>query len=81
MTISLLSGKITVRFQSRAYLKFLQDYQYYILFDSSYTLRGYLTIQEQSLVTTSLLNFAQEHPSVALMIKPHPAHRPDGLRL
>jgi CDP-glycerol glycerophosphotransferase (TagB/SpsB family) len=60
--------------QSRAYLKVPEDYQYYILFDSSYTLRGYLTIREQSQVTTSLLRFAQAHPEVALLIKPHPGH-------
>jgi hypothetical protein len=60
--------------QSRAYLNVPADYQYYILFDSSYMLRGYITIREQSLVTTSLLKFAQEHPYVALLIKPHPAH-------
>ena len=66
-------------FQSRAYLNIPQDFQNYILFDSNYPLRGYLTIQELSLVTNALLNFAREHPSVALMIKPHPAHRHDWL--
>ena len=65
--------------QSRAYLNIPQDYQHYILFDSNDILRGYLTIQEQSLVTNALLNFAKEHPAVALMIKPHPTHRPGWL--
>jgi hypothetical protein len=65
--------------RSRAYLKIPQDFQHYILFDSNYTLRGYLTIQEQSLVTNALLNFIREYPSVALIIKPHPAHRPGWL--
>ena len=60
--------------QSRTYLNVPGDYQYYILFDSSYTLRGYITTQEQSIVTKSLLNFAREHSSVAIIIKPHPAH-------
>ena len=65
--------------QSRAYLNIPQYFQHYILFDSGYTLSGYTTIQEQSLVTESLLNFAREYPSAALMIKPHPAHRPGWL--
>jgi hypothetical protein len=65
--------------QSRAYLGIPQHFQNYILFDSSYALRGYHTLHEQSLVTTALLNFAREHPSVALMIKPHPAYRPGWL--
>ena len=66
-------------FQSRAYLNIPQDFQNYILYDSNYILRGYLTIQELSLVTNALLNFVRERPSVALMIKPHPAHRPGWL--
>jgi hypothetical protein len=65
--------------QSRAFLKIPQDFQNYILFDSNEDSRGYLTIQEQSLVTNALCNFAQQHPSVALMIKPHPVHRPGWL--
>ena len=65
--------------QSRAFLNIPQDFQHYLLLESSPTLRGYLTIQEQSLVTGSLLNFAREHPAVALMIKPHPAHEMDWL--
>lgn len=65
--------------QSRAYLNIPQNFQNYILFDSNEDSRGYLTIQEQSLVTNALGNFAREHPSVALMIKPHPVHRPGWL--
>jgi hypothetical protein len=65
--------------QSRSYLNIPSKFQYYILFDSNYTLRGYLTIREQSLVTKTLLSFAQKHPSVALIIKPHPAHLPGWL--
>jgi len=65
--------------KSKIYLNIPQDYEYYILFDSSYNLRGYITLQEQSLVTEALLNFAREHPSVALMIKPHPAYIPGWL--
>ena len=65
--------------QSRSHLKIPQNFQNYILFDASYPLRGYVTIQELSLVTNALLNFVREHPSVALMIKPHPAHRPGWL--
>jgi hypothetical protein len=65
--------------QSRACLNIPQDFQHYILFDSNEDSRGYLTIQEQSLVTNALGNFAREHPSAALMIKPHPVHRPGWL--
>jgi UDP-N-acetylglucosamine 2-epimerase len=65
--------------QSRAYLNIPQDFQYYILFDSNADSRGQLTVQEQSQVTNALGNFAREHPSVALMIKPHPVHRPGWL--
>jgi hypothetical protein len=65
--------------RSRAFLNIPQDFQNYILYDSNSTLRGYLTVQEQSLVTNALFKFAREHPSVALMIKPHPAHRPGWL--
>jgi len=60
--------------QSQALLNIPQQYQYYILFDSNATLRGYHTIQEQSLVTETLLNFIREYPEVALLIKPHPIH-------
>jgi hypothetical protein len=65
--------------QSRSYLNIPQTYQYYILFDSNANSRGCLTIQEQSQVTRALLSFAREHPSVALMIKPHPVHSPGWL--
>ncbi len=65
--------------QSKTYLNIPQVYQYYILFDPNYTLRGYLTLQEQSLVTEALLRFTREQSSLALMIKPHPAHSPGWL--
>lgn len=65
--------------QSRSYLNIPSGFQHYILFDSSSTQRGYITIQEQSLVAKELLDFVREHPSVALIIKPHPAHRPGWL--
>ncbi len=65
--------------QSRTCLNIPQDFQDYILLDSNGTLRGYLTRREQALVAGSLLNFAREHPAVALMIKPHPAHIPGWL--
>ena len=65
--------------QSRVHLTIDQQYQSYFLYDSNATLRGYSTLQEQSQVTEALLNFAREHPSVALMIKPHPAHIPGWL--
>jgi hypothetical protein len=62
--------------QSRVYLNIPQDFQNYFLFDANSILRGYLTIQEQSLVIKALLNFAREHRSVALIIKPHPSSCP-----
>jgi hypothetical protein len=65
--------------QSRAYLNIDQKFQHYFLYDSQAALRGYTTCQEQSKVTKALLIFAREHPSVALMIKPHPSHRPGWL--
>lgn len=65
--------------QSRAYLNIDQKYQSYFLYDSQASLRGYTTCQEQSKVTKALLIFAREHPSVALMIKPHPSHLPGWL--
>ncbi len=61
--------------QSRTYLNIPSNYKNYILFDPNATLRGYLTVQEQCLVTNSLLIFVKEHQSVALMVKPHPSHR------
>jgi hypothetical protein len=65
--------------QSRAYLNIPQSFKYYILFDSNADSRGHLSVQEQSLVTNALGNFVREHPSVALMVKPHPVHRPGWL--
>jgi hypothetical protein len=65
--------------QSRAYLNIPQDFHYYILFDSNEDSRGHLTVQEQSRVINALGNFAREHPSVALLVKPHPVHRPGWL--
>jgi len=65
--------------QSRAFLNIPNEFQNYILFDPNYTLRGFLTLQEQSLVTEALLNFAREHPAMAIIIKPHPAHSPGWL--
>jgi hypothetical protein len=61
--------------QSRACLQIHGNFQYYFLFDANAALRGFITNREQSLVTRALLTFAGAHPSVALIIKPHPVHR------
>lgn len=50
-------------------------YSNYILYDSGTLLRGFLSVQEQIKTVTSLLNFAKEHLSIALLIKPHPNHK------
>ncbi len=47
----------------------------YILYDNGYILRGYLSINEQVSTLNSLLNFARNHPTCALLIKPHPNHK------
>ncbi len=60
--------------KSRIFLKIPAHFRIYILFDSNAVMRGYLTTQEQIRCTCSLLDFAKENPSVALMIKPHPSH-------
>ena len=64
---------------SRSYLNIPSSYNIHIFYDPNYILRGYLTAQEQVLVTNTLLSFAKEHPSAALIIKPHPAHGPGML--
>ena len=61
--------------QSSSYLQIPSNYSNYILYDSGAILRGYLAVQEQVETTTFLLDFAKEHPSVALVIKPHPNHK------
>jgi hypothetical protein len=60
--------------QSRSYLNILSTYSIYILYDSNCILRGYLATSEQIQLTSCLLDFAKRHPSVALIIKPHPGH-------
>lgn len=65
--------------QSRDFLNIPHEFQYHILCDPNYTLRGFLTLQEQTLVTEALLNFARDNKSVAVLIKPHPAHHPGWL--
>ncbi|MDD4601883.1 MAG: hypothetical protein PHQ46_12650 [Negativicutes bacterium] len=59
---------------SRTYLKIPGHFKVYLLFDSNYIIRGYLSSQEQFQCVRCLLNFVRENQSVALMIKPHPMH-------
>ena len=61
--------------QSRSHLKIPLNNFSYILYDSGTILRGYLAVQEQVETTTFLLDFAKEHTSIALVIKPHPNHK------
>jgi CDP-glycerol glycerophosphotransferase (TagB/SpsB family) len=44
--------------------------------DPGWALRGYLSTHEQAFLISYLLKFASKQPSVALIIKPHPAHKP-----
>ena len=62
--------------QSRLFLKIPSTYSTYIFYDPGYILRGYLSPSEQGITTTFLLDFVKRHPSVALIIKPHPGHHP-----
>lgn len=61
--------------QSREYLGLSPEFLLYVLYESNYIVRGYLTAAEQMQVLSSLLSFAKQNPKIALMIKPHPAHR------
>lgn len=61
--------------QSLSLLKIPSNYSNYILYDSGSILRGYLGVREQVEITTLLLDFAKDHPSVGMIIKPHPSHK------
>lgn len=65
--------------QSRACLKIPPNFDLHILYDCNAVLRGFLTTREQAQVASTLLAFAKEHSSVALIIKPHPTHQPGML--
>ncbi len=62
--------------QSCLKLKIPFDFTTYIFVDPGWALRGYLSTNEQAAVISFLLKFASKQPSVALIIKPHPAHKP-----
>lgn len=61
--------------QSRIVLKIPHTFTMHIFLDTGYIIRGFLSIQEQVTITNFLLNFSSDHPSVALIIKPHPGHK------
>jgi hypothetical protein len=65
--------------ESRSHLKIPPTYSVCLFYDPGYLLRGYLAASEQAPLTECLLKVAREHPSVALMIKPHPGHHPGML--
>lgn len=60
--------------QSRSYLRMPSNFSMYILFDSGMVLRGFMSSREQAVTLNALLKFASTHPSVALIVKPHPSH-------
>ena len=60
--------------QSLKHLSIPEAYRRYIIYDAGTVLRGFLSVQEQSLTFKTLLEFAEEHTEVALLIKPHPNH-------
>lgn len=60
--------------QSLKHLSIPDVYRKYIIYDAGTVLRGFLSVQEQSLTLKTLLEFAEEHAEVALLIKPHPNH-------
>ena len=62
--------------QSRIALKIPHSFTIHIFLDPGYIVSGFLSTQEQITITSFLLKFASEQPSVALIIKPHPAHKP-----
>jgi len=62
--------------QSRIRLKIPLSFTTYIFLDTGYIVRGFLSTQEQVIITSLLLRFASEQPYVALIIKPHPGHKP-----
>jgi hypothetical protein len=61
--------------QSRIALKIPLNFATHIFLDTGYTIRGFLSTQEQAIITSFLLKFASKQPSVALIIKPHPGHK------
>lgn len=68
------SKKFT-REQSYIHLSIPSTYCLYLLFDHGYLIRGYMSSSEQIRTIDYLLNFAKTHRSIALLVKPHPAHR------
>jgi len=60
--------------ESRAYFKIPTIFSMYILYDPNMILRGFMATKEQIVTLNSMLRFADRHPSVALLVKPHPGH-------
>lgn len=65
--------------QSRLHLRIPSTFSMYILYESGTILRGFMTQQEQVVILSALLKFAGKHPSVAILVKPHPSHNADIL--
>lgn len=66
--------------ESQCHLNIPQKYSFYILYDASVVSRGYMGPREAYSTAKYLLNFARKHPSVALIIKPHPASHDDWIK-
>jgi len=65
--------------ESRCHLNIPPTYSSYILYDVSVVSRGYMCQREAYSTTKCLLDFTRKHPSVALIIKPHPSSHHDWL--
>ncbi len=63
------------RARSRELLGLPAHYDLYVLYDSGMNLRGYCSASERAQITRCILNVAATHPSVAILIKPHPHDR------
>ena len=60
---------------SRAMLKIRSETKLCVLFDSCHVLRGYWTLNEQSLLLTAILELAKNYLDLHVIVKPHPGHK------
>ncbi len=66
--------------KSRHYLNIPLTYSYYILYDVAVVSRGIMGSREAYNIAKHLLDFARKHPSIALIIKPHPSSHDDWIK-
>ena len=55
------------------------NFNNYVLVESSYTSRGYISINEQALLLNYILSKAKLDKETAFIIKPHPGHKKNNL--